>query len=115
MRAITSSACAPVRPRAAPLRSEDAAHGEAPCSARRARRSGDLNIAARTGSLTRGKRADLILVRTSDINMTPFSDPYETLVTYSQPRNVDTMIADGRILVEAAATPRSITRKFRGR
>src|SRR5712671_865176 len=31
----------------------------------------DLGIADRTGSLTPGKRADLILVRTSDLNMAP--------------------------------------------
>ena len=59
----------------------------------------DLNIAQQTGSLTPGKRADLILVRTSDINMAPLSDPYEALVTYAQPRNVDTVIVDGRVLV----------------
>jgi cytosine/adenosine deaminase-related metal-dependent hydrolase len=59
----------------------------------------DLGIADRTGSLTPGKRADLILVRTTDINITPLSDPYEALVTYAQPRNVDTVIVDGRVLV----------------
>jgi len=59
----------------------------------------DLHIAERTGSLTPGKRADLILVRTTDINMAPLSDPYEALVTYAQPRNVDTVIVDGRVLV----------------
>jgi len=58
----------------------------------------DLGIADRTGSLTPGKRADLILVRTGDINMAPFSDPYEALVTFAQPRNVDTVVVDGRIL-----------------
>jgi cytosine/adenosine deaminase-related metal-dependent hydrolase len=61
----------------------------------------DLGIADRTGSLTPGKRADLILVRTTDINIAPLSDPYEALVTYAQPRNVDTVIVDGRILVRA--------------
>jgi cytosine/adenosine deaminase-related metal-dependent hydrolase len=59
----------------------------------------DLGIAQRTGSLTPGKRADLILVRTTDINMTPLSEPYEALVTYAQPRNVDTVMVDGRVLV----------------
>jgi cytosine/adenosine deaminase-related metal-dependent hydrolase len=61
----------------------------------------DLGIADRTGSLTPGKRADLILVRTTDINITPLSDPYEALVTYAQPRNVDTVVVDGRVLVRA--------------
>jgi cytosine/adenosine deaminase-related metal-dependent hydrolase len=58
----------------------------------------DLGIADKTGSLTPGKRADIILVRTTDINMTPVGDPYEALVSLAQPGNVDTVIVDGRIL-----------------
>jgi 5-methylthioadenosine/S-adenosylhomocysteine deaminase len=58
----------------------------------------DLGIAEKTGSLTPGKRADIILVRTTDINMTPVGDPYEALVSLAQPTNVDTVIVDGRIL-----------------
>jgi 5-methylthioadenosine/S-adenosylhomocysteine deaminase len=61
----------------------------------------DLGIADRTGSLTPGKRADLILVRTTDINMTPVGDPYEALVSLAQPTNVDTVMVDGRILRQA--------------
>ena len=61
----------------------------------------DLGIAQRTGSLTPGKRADMILVRTGDINMAPMADPYEALVNLAQPRNVDTVIADGRVLQRA--------------
>ena len=58
----------------------------------------DLGIADKTGSLTPGKRADIILVRTTDINMAPIGDPYEALVSLAQPSNVDTVIVDGRIL-----------------
>jgi cytosine/adenosine deaminase-related metal-dependent hydrolase len=58
----------------------------------------DLGIAGKTGSLTPGKRADITLVRTSDINMAPVGDPYEALVSLAQPANVDTVIVDGRIL-----------------
>ena len=54
----------------------------------------DLGIADRTGSLTPGKRADLILVRTRDVNIAPSGDPYEALVSFAQPRNVDTVIAE---------------------
>jgi len=61
----------------------------------------DLGIADKCGSLTPGKRADIILVRTSDINMVPVGDPYEALVSLAQPTNVDTVIADGRILRQA--------------
>jgi cytosine/adenosine deaminase-related metal-dependent hydrolase len=58
----------------------------------------DLGIADKTGSLTPGKRADLILVRTTDINMALGGDPYETLISLAEPANVDTVIVDGRIL-----------------
>jgi cytosine/adenosine deaminase-related metal-dependent hydrolase len=61
----------------------------------------DLGIADRTGSLTPGKRADMILVRAGDINIAPMGDPYEALVSFAQPRNVDTVIVDGRILRRA--------------
>jgi len=61
----------------------------------------DLGIAGRTGSLTPGKRADIILVRTTDINMTPSGDPYEALVSLAEPVNIDTVIVDGRILRQA--------------
>ena len=58
----------------------------------------DLGIADRTGSIAPGQRADLILVRTNDINMAPAGDPYSAIVTFGQPANVDTVIVDGRIL-----------------
>lgn len=58
----------------------------------------DLGIADRTGSLTPGKRADLILVRTKDINVAPFVNPALLLVQQAQPANVDTVVIDGRIL-----------------
>lgn len=59
----------------------------------------DLGLADRTGSITPGKRADLILVRTRDINMAPLGDPYEALISFGQPRNIDTVLVDGRVLV----------------
>jgi len=58
----------------------------------------DLGIADRTGSLTPGKRADLILVRTNDINVAPFINPALLLVQQANPSNVDTVVIDGRIL-----------------
>ncbi len=58
----------------------------------------DLGFADAIGSLTPGKRADLILIRTTDINMTPVGDPYDALVQLAQPANVDTVVIDGRIL-----------------
>jgi cytosine/adenosine deaminase-related metal-dependent hydrolase len=58
----------------------------------------DLGIADRVGSLTPGKRADFILVRTNDLNVTPFFNPVLLLVQQAQPANVDTVVVDGRIL-----------------
>ncbi len=58
----------------------------------------DMGLDKKTGSLTPGKRADLILVRTTDINMAPVGDPYEALVQLAHPGNVDTVMVDGRIL-----------------
>lgn len=58
----------------------------------------DLGVSAQTGSITPGKRADLLLVRMGDINMALAEDPYEALVTFAQPQNIDSVIVDGRIL-----------------
>ena len=58
----------------------------------------DLGIADKVGSLTPGKRADLILVRATDINMAPVGDPYDAMVFLAQPPNVDTVVVDGRVL-----------------
>jgi cytosine/adenosine deaminase-related metal-dependent hydrolase len=58
----------------------------------------DLGIADKVGSLTPGKRADLILIRTSDPNLVMMGDPYDALVTMAEPANIDTVIIDGRIL-----------------
>ena len=58
----------------------------------------NLGLAGRVGSLTPGKRADLILVRTMDLNTAPFVNPVNLLVQSAQPANVDTVVVDGRIL-----------------
>lgn len=57
-----------------------------------------LNLADQTGSLTPGKRADVILVRTNDLDIAPVFDPFNSLVYSAQPANVDTVVVDGRIL-----------------
>ena len=58
----------------------------------------DLGIADRVGSLTPGKRADLILVRATDLNIAPLANPVHAIVRSAQPHNVDTVVVDGRIL-----------------
>ncbi len=59
----------------------------------------DMGIADRVGSLTPGKRADLILVRTTDANIAPMGEPTHALVFTAQPMNVDMTVVDGRILL----------------
>jgi cytosine/adenosine deaminase-related metal-dependent hydrolase len=58
----------------------------------------DLGLDRVTGSLTPGKRADLILVRTGGANMRGMGDPYDALVQLATAGDVDTAIVDGRIL-----------------
>jgi cytosine/adenosine deaminase-related metal-dependent hydrolase len=50
------------------------------------------------GSLSIGKRADLIMIRTDQLNMAPVRDPAIAVVHSAQPNNVDTVMIDGRIL-----------------
>jgi 5-methylthioadenosine/S-adenosylhomocysteine deaminase len=57
-----------------------------------------LGIADRVGSMTPGKRADIILIRTTDLNMAPFTDPGRMVVQSTNPSNVDTVMIDGRML-----------------
>jgi|PersoiStandDraft_1058852.scaffolds.fasta_scaffold06472_1 5-methylthioadenosine/S-adenosylhomocysteine deaminase len=57
-----------------------------------------MGIADKVGSLKAGKRADLVMVSTRDVNLGVFGDPAHMLVTAAQPANVDTVMVDGRIL-----------------
>jgi len=57
-----------------------------------------LGLDAVTGSLTAGKRADLIIVSAGAPNLGVLTDPVRLLVTAAHPGNVDTVIADGRVL-----------------
>jgi cytosine/adenosine deaminase-related metal-dependent hydrolase len=52
----------------------------------------------RIGSLAPGKRADLIMVNTRDVNLAVFNDPAHMIVEAAQPSNVDTVMVEGRIL-----------------
>lgn len=57
-----------------------------------------LGLEEQTGSLTPGKRADLIMVSLNDVNMAVHTRPDHLIVEAAQPANVDTVIIDGRIL-----------------
>jgi cytosine/adenosine deaminase-related metal-dependent hydrolase len=57
-----------------------------------------MGVDSIVGSLTPGKRADLIMVDTRHINLAVLTDPAHMLVEAAQPSNVDTVIVDGRVL-----------------
>ena len=59
-----------------------------------------LGLADRIGSLTPGKRADVILLRGRDLNLFPAADPVHAIVLHANTGNVDTVIVDGEILKE---------------
>ena len=57
-----------------------------------------LGIGDVTGSITVGKRADIILIRGNDINIAPVADVEASVVQSATPANVDTVLVDGRIV-----------------
>ena len=57
----------------------------------------------RCGTLTPGKEADVVLIRSDDINLYPSNHAIGTVVLAADTRNVDTVIIGGRV------------RKLRGR
>jgi len=85
------------------------AHQEFACTARQALALGtiegarSLGLDGVTGSLTPGKRADIILVAAGHPNLGVLTHPAGLLVTAAQPGNVDTVLADGRVLKRGGA------------
>ncbi|MDJ0779232.1 MAG: amidohydrolase family protein [Gammaproteobacteria bacterium] len=57
-----------------------------------------LGLESRTGSLTPGKQADILLVRRDDLNLLPAIDPVQTIVSHAHQGNVDTVLVGGRIM-----------------
>jgi cytosine/adenosine deaminase-related metal-dependent hydrolase len=80
------------------------AENEFKMSARRALELGtiggarSMGIDDKVGSLTSGKRADLIAISPNALNMAVVSDPAHLVLEATGPENVDTVVVDGRIL-----------------
>ena len=55
-------------------------------------------LEAKIGSLTPGKKADVIMLRTDRLNVTPLNDPAAAVVTSMDTGNVDTVIINGRVM-----------------
>jgi 5-methylthioadenosine/S-adenosylhomocysteine deaminase len=60
-----------------------------------------LGLDAVTGSLTPGKRADVIMVRADQPNIAPLTHAPHAVVLAAHPGNVDTVVVDGRIVKQA--------------
>lgn len=59
-----------------------------------------LGLQDEIGSIAPGRRADLVMLRTDDINMLPATQINSTflVVLGAQPANVDTVVIDGRLV-----------------
>jgi cytosine/adenosine deaminase-related metal-dependent hydrolase len=54
-------------------------------------------LADRVGSLSPGKQADIAIVRATDLNLAPVSDPAGALVLAAHPGNVETVLVAGEV------------------
>jgi cytosine/adenosine deaminase-related metal-dependent hydrolase len=50
------------------------------------------------GSLTPGKEADLIMIKTDSLSLTPMNNPWGAVVYAGHPGNVDTVLVKGRVV-----------------
>jgi cytosine/adenosine deaminase-related metal-dependent hydrolase len=57
-------------------------------------------IADRTGSLTPGKRADVVIIDAKAVNVAPVIDPVGAVVCAADISNVKTVLVDGEVLKE---------------
>jgi cytosine/adenosine deaminase-related metal-dependent hydrolase len=55
-------------------------------------------LEAKTGSLTPGKKADVVLIDARSLNMVPIHDPYAAVTLCADVSNVDTVIVDGAVV-----------------
>ncbi len=85
-------------------RSMAAAQGKTPITARDVLEYATIEgakangLEAKVGSLTPGKQADIIMLRTNRMNVTPLNDPVTAVVTGMDTGNVDTVLIAGRVM-----------------
>jgi cytosine/adenosine deaminase-related metal-dependent hydrolase len=58
-------------------------------------------VADRTGSITPGKKADLVIIDTKAVNVAPVIDPVGAVVCAADISNVRTVLVDGRVVKDA--------------
>ncbi len=57
-----------------------------------------IGLDSKVGTLTPGKQADLIMLRTDRMNVTPLNDPVTAVVAGMDTGNVDTVVIAGRVM-----------------
>lgn len=67
-------------------------------------------VADRTGSITPGKKADLVIIDTKAVNTAPVIDPVGTVVCAADISNVRTVLVDGRIVKDDFRLKADLTR-----
>ena len=93
---------------AAPRRARDALELATRSTARTA-----IGLGSEVGSLTPGKAADLILIRTDGLNFAPWNDPVAAVVLHASARDVDTVLVGGRVVKRDGAPARRRRRSRR--
>ena len=59
-----------------------------------------LGLDGRIGTIERGKDADIVLINTEEVNMTPLNDPFSAVIFSADRKNIDTVFCKGRKLLE---------------
>lgn len=86
-------------------------HAAAPTNAFRLLEAATIDGAAvagleqRIGSLAPGKQADLVLIRTGDLNLYPVNNAIGTVVHAAERSNIDTVIIKGRVRKRGGVVP----------
>jgi 5-methylthioadenosine/S-adenosylhomocysteine deaminase len=57
-----------------------------------------VGLGDKIGSLAPGKEADLILIKTDTLSLTPMNNPWGAVVYAAHPGNVDTVLVKGRVV-----------------
>ena len=73
-----------------------------------------LQMEDKIGSITPGKKADLVLLNVDDVSLQPIHDPLNSVVLFSDRSNVDTVIIGGKFAKrngQLTMSPDQITRK----
>ena len=79
------------RPHPIPIKVREALHWATAEGARA------MGLGQQIGSLEVGKQADIIMIRANDLNLSGAFDPYNAIVGFAHPGNVDTVIIGGQI------------------